>query len=87
MVSEDLFAGSIGVVEVARRNAGWSRPTIGQASLDGNRASVEIIAPDGVSAALLVDLVGSSYPPEIVGTESRPRRTAMSASVSVGTVA
>lgn len=70
MVSEGLFAGSSSVVEVVRRNGAWSRPTTGRASRYGSDESVEIFAPDRVSAALLVDLVGSSYPLEVVGTES-----------------
>ena len=69
MVSGDVFAGSIGVVEVTPRNAGRSRPTIGQAGLDRRRVGRDHRAGSGFSA-VLVDLVGSSYPLEIVATES-----------------
>ena len=70
MGSADVLAGSFGVVEIVppkaeavRRSTGpWNRDEVGE--------SVQIIAPDRVSAAVLVDLVGSSYPLELVGTET-----------------
>jgi hypothetical protein len=68
--SKGLFSGSIGVVEVALRDEAASRPAAGRPSRREIDEPVEIIAPDRVSAATLVDLVGSAHPFELVGTES-----------------
>jgi hypothetical protein len=69
MMIEDHLAGSTGVVEVVRRTAAPSRPAPrNRTEWEGERAVVEIVAPDQFSARVLIELVGTLFPVELVGT-------------------
>ena len=63
------LAGLEGVVEFALRGAsplGWAGPTRGM--LERTPATVEIVAPDRFCAHLFLELMGSLFPYELVGT-------------------
>ena len=65
---DEHFGGANGVVEVDRRASeqAWRSGPRGSVRAEGTW--VDIVAPDRFSAGLLVDLVGSSCPVELVGT-------------------
>jgi hypothetical protein len=70
---DEHVVGANGVVDVDRRvreGSRWLRPRAshGVERTTAERASVEIVAPDRFCAGLLVDLVGSLCPVELVGT-------------------